>query len=168
MKREKQIQNDEFHLTELKVDRIADELADFLSDKGFDTYSQSEANIEATGFYDKQNHITPLPHKTIALMAGLGWIGKHNLLISKEYGSGISMCSVLSNAPLPTENHNRQEPQCGNCTICIDICLPNALTGNNWQLEKPRENVVNVHKCVTCYECVVHRPWTQKYIQNNT
>ncbi len=52
MKQTRQIQNDEFHLTELKTDRIADKLAKYLLDTGFNAYSQSEANIEKTGFYN--------------------------------------------------------------------------------------------------------------------
>jgi len=167
MKLNKQIQFDEFHLSEIKTDKIADELAVFLNENGIDAYSQSEKNIEASGFYDSENWITPLPHKTIALMAGLGWIGKHNLLVTKKYGSGISMCSVLTNAHLETVKYKPMEPLCGTCNICVNICLPNALTGNSWELEKPRENVVNVKNCCTCFECVVHCPWTQSYMKQN-
>lgn len=162
-----EIQFDEFHCTELKTDKIADKLAALLNEQGFKAYSQSEANIETTGFYDKQNYTTPLPHKTIALMAGFGWIGKHNLLVTKKFGSGISICSVLTNAPLETVKHDPIKPQCGTCNICAKICLPKALTGNNWERQKPRENIVNVKNCITCYECVVHCPWTQKYIQKH-
>lgn len=165
MKRNHKIQFDEFHLTEQKTDKIADELANFLKENGFEAYSQSEANIEATGFYDKRNHRTPLPHKTIALMADMGWIGKHNLLVTTEFGSGISMCSVLTNAPLETVSCIPQKSQCGKCTVCVDICLANALTGNNWDIENSRYNLLNIRKCTTCLQCMVNCPWTQKYFQ---
>jgi epoxyqueuosine reductase QueG len=167
IKQRKQIQNDEFHLTELKTDRMADELVSYLAENGIDAYSQSEANIEATGFYDEQNKITPLPHKTIALMAGLGWIGKHNLLVTPEFGSGISMCSVLCNISEKTVRFAPSKSECGTCTVCVEICPTNALNGNSWEMGKSREHIIDVHSCTTCYECVVHCPWTKKFIHNN-
>ena len=166
MIRNKEIKNDEFHLSELKTDRIADELSDLLTAQGHKSYSQSEANIEATGFYDKENYLTPLPHKTLALMAGMGWIGKHNLLVTPKYGSGISMSSVLCDAPWDGVKKEIMQQRCGTCKICVEVCKPGALTGNNWDINKPRTHVVDVKKCTTCYQCVVHCPWTKKYIQH--
>ena len=84
MKSTQTIKQDEFHLTEINTDQIADHIEGFIVAKGYKAYSQSEANILKTGFYDSENKKTPLPHKTIAGMAGLGWIGKHNLLVTKE------------------------------------------------------------------------------------
>lgn len=166
-KQSKQIQYDEFHLTELKTDQIADKLAHFLKEKGYNTYSQSEDNIAKTGFYNKQNNSTPLPHKTIARLAGLGWIGKHNLLVTPQFGSAISMCAVLTNAPVQTKIHAPIESKCGNCTICVEICPTNALSGNMWNAETSRDNLLDYTQCITCIECLVHCPWTQKYIQNS-
>ncbi len=167
MKQIGQIQNDEFHLTEIKTDRIADELANFLTESGFKAYSQSEANIEASGFYNKKKQTTPLPHKTIAGLAGLGWIGKHNLMVSPHFGSAFSMCSVLTNAPLETVRRKPVESLCGACRTCIDICTPNALSGNKWNINTSRDKILNHKKCATCLECMIHCPWTQKYLLNN-
>jgi len=167
MKQTRQIQNDEFHLTELKTDRIADKLANYLLDTGFKAYSQSEANIEKTGFYNKLNNSTPLPHKTIARLAGMGWIGKHNLLVTPQFGSATSMCTVLTNAPVKTIRHTPSDSKCGKCTICIETCPTNALSGKNWNKKTTRDNLLNYKKCTTCLECMVHCPWTQKYIQIN-
>lgn len=168
MKQSGQIENDEFHLTELKTDRIADDLEKYLQKNGFPAYSQSEANIEATGFYDKQNQTTPLPHKTIALMAGLGWIGKHNLLVTKEFGSAISMCTVLTDAPLKTFLKTPINSLCGDCNICVETCLPKALKGNSWEKEKSRDNLLIIKCCCTCFECLVHCPWTLNYTKRNS
>lgn len=164
MKQSGQIQNDEFHLTEIRTDRMADELAIFLKEKGYDAYSQSEINIKNTGYYNQENQVTPLPHKTIAGLAGLGWIGKHNLLVTKEFGSAISMCSVLSSAPLKTTLQTPLESQCKTCKVCVEICPTKALSGHHWNKESTRDNLLNHKKCVTCLECMVNCPWTQKTI----
>jgi epoxyqueuosine reductase len=65
--------------------------------------------------------LSSLPLKLAATRAGLGWQGKHSLVISKEYGSWISFGGLITNAPLeydiPVTNKN-----CGRCSICIDNC----------------------------------------------
>lgn len=48
--RNNQIETDEFHLTELKTDHIADKLARLIRLEGFEAYSQSEKNIDESGF----------------------------------------------------------------------------------------------------------------------
>lgn len=162
-----EIEKDEFHLKEIKTDSIADHIAEYIKQKGYTAYSQSENNIYSTGFYDEKRKITPLPHKTIAVLAGLGWIGKHNLLVTKKYGSAISMCTVLTNAPLKTVLLAPSESQCGSCNICEEICHMNAIEGNSWNISISREEIVDVDKCDTCIECLVHCPWTQKYSRKN-
>ncbi|TKG94383.1 epoxyqueuosine reductase [Puteibacter caeruleilacunae] len=163
----KQVKSDEFYLAEIKTDRIADEIAEYLTKLGYKAYSQSEDNVSQTGYYNQEQKTTPLPHKTIAGLAGLGWIGKHNLLVTPEYGSAISMCSVLTNAPLESVSLQPIISRCGDCQKCKDICVPNALKGNNWELGCSREDIVDVFKCTTCFNCVVHCPWTQKYIKKH-
>ena len=166
MKSKGTIGQDEFHLTELKTDRIADRIQQFLELKGYKAYAQSEDNIQKTGYYDHENRTTPLPHKTIAGLAGLGWIGKHNLLVTKEYGSAVSMCSVLTNAPLPSTRQEPLLPRCGDCNICTRICGVNALKGKNWECGIAREKIVDVFLCTTCFQCVVQCPWTKKYYKS--
>lgn len=156
---------DEFSLQEIEVGQMADELAAFLQSENYVAYSQSDKNLERNGSYDFQNHSTLLPHKTIAVLAGIGWIGKHNLLITKELGSAISMCTVLTNAPIPAFNNPEVQLKCGNCTICRDVCPTGALTGNSWDKNTTRDEIVNVYKCTTCLKCLVHCTWTQSYAQ---
>lgn len=159
-------EEDEFCLKEKKTDRLADDIADYLSEKGYSAYSQSEKNICATGYYNEKKKITPLPHKTIAGLAGLGWIGKHDLLIMPGYGSAVSMCSVLTNAPLETEPCTPGESQCGDCTVCRDICPVNAISGAVWTNGIPRDELVDVFRCISCMQCLALCSWTQKYIRN--
>lgn len=158
--------DDEFSLKELVVGKMADELASFLKSKGYEAWSQSDKNLEESGYYDFKNHSTLLPHKTIAVKTGLGWIGKHDLFVTKELGCAISMCTVLTNAPLQTTNAIEMQSKCGNCTKCIEICEVDAISGKSWSKTTTRDELVNVHKCTTCLKCLVHCPWTQGYAKN--
>ncbi|MCL3782566.1 epoxyqueuosine reductase [Prolixibacteraceae bacterium JC049] len=166
MKQNNTIKSDEFYLTELKTDGIADKLAQFIRDNGYSSYSQSEKNVEATGFYNSSTYTTPLPHKTIALQAGLGWIGKHNLLVTEQYGSAISMCSVLTNAPLQAIRKEPLKSKCGTCSTCQQVCLPNAIKGELWHYGMDRDDIIAIKKCSPCLQCLVQCPWTQKYINS--
>lgn len=160
----KQIKDDEFHLTEIKTDRIADYIAKHISENGFKAFSQSEENLFKSGEYDNNRKLTPLPHKTIAGLAGLGWIGKHNLLITPDYGSAISMCSILTDAPLKTISHKPVNSNCGDCKICENICTIKAIKGKTWKPGISRNEIIDVFLCNTCFQCVVQCPWTQKYM----
>ncbi len=161
----KRIHLDEFHLKEKQTDALADFAAQFIVSKGFAAYSQSEDNIYLTGYYDLTDNRTPLPHKTIALMAGLGWIGKHNLLVTQEFGSAISMCTVLTDAPFKTILHPQPKSRCGNCQVCVNVCTNRALKGINREPGMEREEIIDVKKCTPCIKCLVFCPWTQKYIK---
>jgi epoxyqueuosine reductase QueG len=56
----------------------------------------------------------------IALRAGIGWIGRNNLLVHPEYGSKIRIASVLTDMPLKTDEVNKGN--CKACKKCIDAC----------------------------------------------
>ncbi len=163
MIRDKEVDQDEFHLTELKTDRLANELAEWIVELGGEAYSQSEKNLETTHRYNLKEHRTPLPHKSIALRAGLGWIGKHDLLVTPQYGSAFSMCSVLTNEYLETRNEEPQQSQCGHCHKCVDVCASFALQGVNWSVDVDRDKIVDISKCTTCIQCMMACPYTQRY-----
>ena len=70
--------------------------------------------------------IQPIMDKAWAVRAGLGWIGKHTNLITKEYGSWVFLGEILLNLEL--EYDDIIEPDhCGNCTACLDACPTNAI-----------------------------------------
>ncbi len=68
----------------------------------------------------------PVMDKAWAVRAGLGWLGKHSNLITKEYGSWVFLGEILLNLELRydaeiVENH------CGTCTACLDACPTQAI-----------------------------------------
>lgn len=68
----------------------------------------------------------PLMERPLAEKAGLGWTGKHTLLIHPSEGSWFFLGELLVNLPLPTDNPI--EPQCGNCVACMTLCPTGAIT----------------------------------------
>jgi epoxyqueuosine reductase len=71
--------------------------------------------------------IQPMMDKAWAARAGLGWIGKHSNLITRELGSWVFIGELLLNIDLeydsePVEDH------CGSCTLCLEACPTNAIT----------------------------------------
>lgn len=159
------IDHSEFTEKESCADRLAEWTADFIIAKGYKAFAQSERNLELHGFYDETTKSTPLPHKKIAILAGLGWIGKNNLLVTQEYGSALCMCSVLTNAPFITENRAVTMTKCGECTVCKDICPTGAIHGAIWEIGMNRDLIVDVYHCNTCLKCLANCRWTQKYMK---
>lgn len=160
-----QIGEDEFSLKELKAGELADRIAELLTSEGYRAYSLSDNNVIATHAWDADNLRTLLPQKTVAVLAGAGWIGKNNLLITPAYGPAFTLGTVLTDAPLATVDTLPMEGRCGACRICTDICPTGAIYGKAWEKHIPREERIDVHRCTTCLQCLVHCPYTGKYLK---
>ncbi len=158
------------------LDKIGENIVDYLTSHGFRAKS-----FEATYLEDSQKILsTSFPHKTVAVLAGLGWIGKCALVINKEYGSAIRISKVLTDAPLICTEPD-MSVKCGKCEDCVDVCPGNALTGKNWSLGLPQKAYYDAHACnkaatercekatgvqdAYCGLCISACPWTQKYLK---
>jgi len=119
-----------------------------------------------------------LPLKLAAVRAGLGWQGKHSLLISKKYGTFLALGGIITNADI--EHDTIEEPnRCHKCDKCQKACLLAAL-------DQPY--VLNVKKCMSyllqnenlpkkiqivmenrigdCEICQQACPWNRKHLDN--
>jgi epoxyqueuosine reductase len=67
----------------------------------------------------------PVMEVELARKAGLGWRGKHTLLLSREHGSWFFLGEIYLNLPLPVDAP--QQEHCGTCTRCIEICPTRAI-----------------------------------------
>ncbi|TEW56485.1 tRNA epoxyqueuosine(34) reductase QueG [Psychromonas sp. RZ22] len=67
----------------------------------------------------------PVLERPLAEKAGLGWIGKHSLLLDKTAGSWFFIGELLVDLPLPVDQ--AQTNQCGQCVACIKICPTQAI-----------------------------------------
>lgn len=158
---------DEYIQTEEKAGEVTDKLAKILADKGHKAISQSDGGLIADAAFNFDKKESVLPHKTVAVLGGLGWIGKNNLLITPEYGAAQCLGTLLTDAPLETNTHERLLPQCGNCRICTDICEKKVLKGKGWDTTVSRDEIVDVHGCSICLKCLVHCPQTQAYMKRS-
>ena len=67
----------------------------------------------------------PVQEVEIAEKAGLGWRGKHTLLLNKDHGSWFFLGEIYTDIPLPSDTNTSKH--CGSCSACIDICPTSAI-----------------------------------------
>lgn len=67
----------------------------------------------------------PVMEVALAKNAGLGWRGKHTLLLSRESGSLFFLGEIYTTLPLPVDVPVTEH--CGSCTRCIDVCPTQAI-----------------------------------------
>ncbi len=164
-----------YHELNARLNQIVSAGADFLEARGFKAFAQTTKAVR-----QDDSWATPLPHKTVATRAGLGWIGKNCLLVTPEYGSAVRLSSLLTDAPLSC-GAAVNESRCGGCRVCQEACPAGALTGALWQVgvgrdemfqkEKCREKQIELMKARTgietdlCGKCFVVCPYARRYVR---
>jgi epoxyqueuosine reductase len=90
---------------------------------------------------------TDLSHKMVATRAGLGWIGKTDLFISREFGPRLRLVSILLKTPVKSKTSPIDNSRCGKCNICVEICPAKASNGKLWDITVDREEFFDPFKC---------------------
>lgn len=158
--------------------KLCERVAHIFTDAGH----QAEAVRATTEKFDPVTLSTRTQHKTIATRAGLGWIGKSALLITKGYGPAVRFGSVLTDAEFDT-GEPVNASRCGDCRTCVDRCPAGAIAGHNWAVGDPREALYDAFACrdmatklsgkqgivsTICGICINACPWTQRYISGES
>ncbi|MBI5183402.1 MAG: epoxyqueuosine reductase [Nitrospinae bacterium] len=81
--------------------------------------------IPSSQTIDWENQRAHLSHKAIGVMAGIGWIGRNNLLVNRDHGSLVRYVTVLTDMPLKVDSPSKED--CGECTECMKICPVGAI-----------------------------------------
>ena len=94
-----------------RLQQLADRIAAVVGPFGYRVFSDS----------------APVMEEALAEKAGLGWRGKHTLLLSREAGSLFFLGEILVDLPLPVDSPT--SAHCGQCRACIDVCPTQAILG---------------------------------------
>lgn len=81
--------------------------------------------IAASQLVDWKKQSGHLSHKEVARRAGLGWIGRSNLLVTPEFGARVRLVTILTDLPLKVGSPLSVD--CGECRRCIAVCPAGAI-----------------------------------------
>lgn len=162
----------EFTLTNEKLPQLAIHTANILIDKKYKALAKVQTMIVQDSDYK-----TVLPHKTVATLAGIGFIGKCATLVTKEFGSALRIIVVLTNAPLECGVPISKSLCNPNCNTCANVCPGKAIKGGLWEVGIDRSNFFDAHACrpaarrhakenlgieeTLCALCISNCPWTK-------
>jgi len=162
---------DEYRRVSARLEEASNYLAEQIRARGYNALSLWRLDRQDEDFR------TPLPFKTLATRAGLGWIGKSAALITKEYGNAVRLSGVLTDMPFETGTPI-ETSLCGDCMECVKHCPGRAIKGNLWSLHADRDDLLDAHACKraviergralgktegTCGVCIAVCPWTKGY-----
>ena len=132
-----------YRTTNTKLDLLALDVVDFIESQGYSALPIAASQSTNT---DKEAYRGVFSHKTAAVLAGLGFIGKNALFITPEFGSKIRLATVLTDMPLTAE-HPIITKGCGSCEICKNACPAKAISGNNYVYGNPRDTIFDARRC---------------------
>jgi epoxyqueuosine reductase len=102
-----------------KLQRLASRIRDSVGDFGYRVFTDSAPVLEVA----------------LAARSGLGWQGKHTLLLTRDAGSWFFLGEIYTDLPLPVTP--AQAAHCGSCSACIDVCPTGAIVAP-YQLDARR------------------------------
>lgn len=95
----------------------------------------------------EEDLIAPFSFKYAAINAGLGWIGKNDVVITEKYGPRVRLSAVLINEPF-TYGQKITKSNCpDSCRKCVDICPCQALYNTNWDIDTLRSDMIDYKLC---------------------
>lgn len=143
----------------IDVGRIAIRLAQQIRAIGWD--ARAETNNEGDS--------SVVVHVPVAIDAGLGQLGKHGSMITKDYGSNVRLATVLTNLTLTPDNPADigVDDFCASCQICTTNCPPHAIFDTKQMVRGIERWHVNFDTCVPyfsanggCGICIEVCPWS--------
>lgn len=103
------------------LDRAALAAAGFIQERGYGALP-----IAASQIVDWDNQKAHVSHKKVGALAGLGWLGRNNLLVHPEFGAQFRLVTVLTDMPL-TAGAPLTGRDCGDCRRCLAACPAQAI-----------------------------------------
>ena len=115
-------------------------------------------------------NVTDILHIPLAQRAGLGQLGKHGSMISKEHGSNFRLAAVLTNLPMALDEpvDIGVDDLCASCTRCVIDCPADAIVNEKRMVRGEHKWYVDFDKCVPyfvktygCAICIEVCPWSE-------
>ena len=128
-----------------KLDSLCLEVIRFIENAGYNAFPIAASQSTND---DKSTYRGVFPHKTAACLAGIGYIGKNALLLTKEYGSRVRLATVLTDMPLERQR-DIIVGGCGGCEVCKKACPAGAISGLNYEVGMQRGDFFDAEKCST-------------------
>ncbi|WP_433966865.1 4Fe-4S dicluster domain-containing protein [Tunturiibacter gelidiferens] len=109
-----------------------------------------------------------------AIASGLGELGKHGSLISRQFGSGVRLAGVTTDMPLIATAPDRfgADEFCATCQVCTRACPPGAILENKQMVRGVERWYVDFDKCIpyfaeaaSCGICIAECPWTRPHVR---
>jgi len=121
------------------LDQTACHLARYIEDSGHRALALPAS--QTVDWVSQRGHFS---HKTLAVAAGLGYIGHSGLLVHPEFGAQVRYASVLTDLDFSPDT--RAENTCGDCQECIIACPANAITDAGVDLTRCLEKLKEFSK----------------------
>jgi epoxyqueuosine reductase QueG len=133
------------------LDQTAFHLVRFIEEQG-----KRAISIPASQLVDWEHHKGHVSHRHLAEQAGLGYIGRHGLLVHPKHGAQVRYCSILTDLEFVPDE--RVEADCGPCRKCIAACPARAITENGVDILRCYEKLeefsrirgIGQHICGVC------------------
>ena len=122
---------DEYFNSHQRVSKISDKIIKVIEKEGFNAIK-----LDVSGNNEQLNLKMPFSNKASANLAGIGWLGKNNLLTTKEFGPRLTWATILTDAPLGDYAGSPMESLCDDCTMCVRACPGKAIQ----DLPNPKES----------------------------
>jgi epoxyqueuosine reductase len=142
-----------YRVVNAALDNVACRLASLLERAGCDTLAVPASQIE-----DWEELRGAVSHVRLAHLAGLGFVGRHNMLVTPQFGAAVRLVSVFTDAPLPADEPAAGD--CGDCDDCRGACPVGAIgeDADAWDRRRCIEALRDFKKRVTnqyiCGVCV--------------
>jgi epoxyqueuosine reductase len=109
-----------------------------------------------------------------AIASGIGELGKHGSLISRQFGSGVRLAGVTTDMPLVATEPDvfGADEFCATCQVCTNACPPAAISQNKQLVRGVERWYVDFDKCIpyfaesaSCGICIAECPWTRPTVR---
>jgi len=102
------------------LDQLTRRVVRWIERSGF-----SALAIPASQITDWENQTAHVSHRQIGQLAGIGWLGRNNLLVHPRFGSRFRLSTVLTDMPL--RSGRSRDNGCGACRACVAVCPAKAI-----------------------------------------